>query len=193
MKVMNTLMSATMLSGMFSLASAQMAPTSIFTFAAESRLWIEGTSSVKAFKCFARTINSELQSGPEGPGAALESLVRAGRVSVEVAELDCANGTMNDHMRKALKSKDNPTIAFTLESYRINGSEAAVVGKLQIAGKENAITFPAIIIEEGNLVRVKAAQSINMKDWGVKPPSLMLGAMKVNELVSINFDVTIKR
>jgi hypothetical protein len=32
-----------------------------------------------------------------------------------------------------------------------------------------------------------------MKDWGVKPPSLMLGTMKVKEMVTINFDVTFKR
>jgi hypothetical protein len=36
-------------------------------------------------------------------------------------------------------------------------------------------------------------QTINMKEWGIKPPSLMMGTMKVKELVTINYDLTVKR
>jgi hypothetical protein len=193
MKPMTILTITALLGGSVSTAQAQLAPPANVTFAAESKLWIEGTSTVRAFKCFAKTINTELQGGPEGTSSALESMVRAGTVSVAVSELDCANGTMNDHMRNALKVKENPIIAFTLDSYEIRGTEASLVGKLEIAGKEQAITFPATVTDDGGLVRVKAAKPINMKEWGVKPPSLMLGAMKVHETVTINFDVVIKR
>jgi hypothetical protein len=31
-----------------------------------------------------------------------------------------------------------------------------------------------------------------MKDFGLKPPSLMMGTMKVDELVTVNFDVVLR-
>jgi hypothetical protein len=39
---------------------------------------------------------------------------------------------------------------------------------------------------------VKASKVINMKEWGVKPPSLMMGTMKVKENVTVGFDVALK-
>ena len=60
-------MSAAVLAGLVALAtgSAQTgtkpAPGSIITFDAESKVWVEGTSTVKAYKCVANSIVAELQ------------------------------------------------------------------------------------------------------------------------------------
>jgi len=114
-------------------------------------------------------------------------------VVIPVAQLDCGNGTMNEHMRKALKADANPSITFTLDSYALNGSAATLQGTLEMSGQKKPVEIPATISEEGNLIHVKASKPINMKEWGVKPPSLMLGTMKVKENVTVGFDVAVKR
>jgi hypothetical protein len=161
----------------------------------QSSLWVEGTSTVRSYKCVARALESEIiPSSPEAATLPLAQLVRSARVAVQVEQLDCDNDTMNGHLRKALRVSEHPTIEFNLVSYEVAGGEAVLHGTLHMAGTENAIDFPATITEEdGGIVRVRAVKQIRMKDWGVKPPSLMLGTMKVHDPVDIHFDVTLQR
>jgi polyisoprenoid-binding protein YceI len=118
--------------------------------------------------------------------------VRSALVTVATGALECGNGTMNEHMRKALKLTEYPNLSFTLDSYTL-APNWLLKGKLQIAGQEKEVEFPATITDENGTIRVAGSKQINMKEWGVKPPSLMLGAMKVNEMVTIYFDVIVKR
>src|SRR5688572_3040778 len=155
-------------------ASAQSAPPATLAFAPDSRIWVEGTSTVKSFKCAARTIDAKIQAAPEGTDAPLATLVRDATVGFETAALDCGNSTMNDHNRKAQKQYACPRNEFPLEGYERVGATATLRGKLLLAGKTNAITFPATITEDNGVIRVKAAKAINMKEWGIKPPSPML-------------------
>jgi hypothetical protein len=41
-------------------------------------------------------------------------------------------------------------------------------------------------------MRVKGSYDLRMTEYGLKPPSLMMGAMKVKELVKVNFDLLLK-
>jgi polyisoprenoid-binding protein YceI len=133
-----------------------------------------------------------LQTSPEDQPTELAQLVKSALFTVATEALDCSNGTMNEHMRKALKQSEHPNISFTLDSYTLDPS-GLLKGKLQIAGQEKEVQFPATVTDDGSTIRVVGSKQINMKEWGVKPPSLMLGTMKVNEMVTINFDVIVKR
>ena len=48
--------------------------------------------------------------------AQLQKAVRTVEVSVPVQSLDCGNGTMNCHLRNALRMEANPTIEFRSRS-----------------------------------------------------------------------------
>jgi polyisoprenoid-binding protein YceI len=171
---------------------AQSAPAGNLTVGADSKVWVEGGSTVRSWKCEARAIAATVQTGPDGAVANLAALVSSANVTIKTAELECGNGTMNEHMRKALKANEQPTIAFTLESYVLEPN-GTLKGKLQIAGQELPVSFPATITDDGGTVRVIGKQTINMKEWGIKPPSLMMGTMKVKEMVTINYDLIVKR
>src|SRR5687768_10652220 len=101
--------------------------------AAESRLWVDGTSTVRGWSCKATVIDASIES--TGPGAVAATLdaeksVRAVDVRIPAAKLDCGNGTMNEHMLKALKAKDSPVIAFTVGSYDVAKGAAGITGTL---------------------------------------------------------------
>lgn len=155
-----------------------------------STVWVEGGSTVRGWKCTAKQIDAQVVGDP---AAGVAELVTGATVVIPVEQLDCGNGKMNEHMRKALQADKNPELEFALNSYDVTGSAATLKGTLKIAGTTKPIEIPATLSEQGKEVRVKASKQINMKDWGVKPPSLMLGTMKVKEVVTLGIDVAVKR
>jgi polyisoprenoid-binding protein YceI len=169
-------------------ASAQMALPRNLTLSKESRLWLEGTSTVRSFKCsagnIAMTVVAETEQSPA-------EMVKSASLTVPVAQLECGNKTMNEHMRKALKAEANPQITWKMTSYEVQGTSVVINGKLTIAGKENAIELKGTGSADNGTIRFKGSKQFKMTEYGVKPPSLMLGTMKVGDPVTVSFDLVL--
>jgi polyisoprenoid-binding protein YceI len=169
------------------------------TLAPQSKLWIDGTSTVRKFTCKASAFTIDVDAAPGAIGAVLagEKAVRTVAVKVPAEKMDCGNGTMNEHMLKALKATDAPTIEFTLTSYDVakgtTGVQGTLRGSLALGGTTQPVAVPAQATEAGaGLLRVTGAYELHMKTFGLKPPSLMMGTMKVGEAVTVNFDLLLK-
>jgi len=169
-------------------AGAQMALPRNLTLSKESRLWLEGTSTVRSFKCSATKVDVAVAAETSESPA---SMVKTASLAVPVAQLDCGNKTMNEHMRKALKAEANPQITWKLTSYEVQGSNVVISGKLTIAGKENAIELKGTGTADNGTIRFKGSKQFKMTEYGVKPPSLMLGTMKVGDPVTVSFDLVL--
>jgi len=170
------------------------------TLAPESKLWVEGTSTVKSFTCKAPLLTAPV--GVTNATAAREILagekaVQSARFDVAVNKMDCGNGTMNEHMWKALKAEANSMISFQMTGYELSRSadstKGTLTGTLKIGGVEKPVTLP-VALQSGTdgALRVIGASEVNMKDYDLKPPSLMLGTMKVREKVTVRFDLLLK-
>ena len=172
----------------------------IATLQAASRLWVTGTSTVRDFSCQAKIVDASAQT----TSAETAKDIMAGQKAVLTLDvkilsknLDCANNTMNEHMLKALKADKNPAIEFKLASYEMFAAGDKVTGKLngtlKLGGVEKAITLDAVgnATPDGAL-HVTGAYPLVMTDYGLKAPSLMMGAMKVNPKVKVNFDLLLK-
>jgi polyisoprenoid-binding protein YceI len=164
-----------------------------------SRLWISGTSTVRSFECSAATFDANVESVPGAATAVLagEKAVSAVEIRVNTERLDCKNGTMNEHMLKALKAKTNPTIVFKLASYDLAKQAEAVRvtlnGTLSMGGVEKPISLTANATEgNSGMLHVVGTHELRMTEWGLKPPTLMLGTMKVDERVKVGFDLLLK-
>jgi polyisoprenoid-binding protein YceI len=100
-------------------------------------------------------------------------------------------------MRKALKVDKFPTIVFKVDSYDLAKAADAVAvtlnGTLTLGGVEKPITVAAQAKagDNGTLL-VSGTQEVRMTEFGLKPPSLMLGTMKVDERIKVGFDVVLK-
>jgi polyisoprenoid-binding protein YceI len=110
---------------------------------------------------------------------------------VPVAQLDCGNKTMNEHMKKALKAEEFGQIAWTMTSYAVQGNTVTIDGKLTIAGKQNAIELKGTGSVDNGVIRFKGSKQFKMTEYGVKPPTLMLGTMKVGDAVTVSFDLAL--
>jgi polyisoprenoid-binding protein YceI len=101
---------------------------------------------------------------------------------------------MNKHMRNALKEKEFPQIHFQTDKYELekNGGEAKALGELTIAGVTKPIELDATLTPVEGGVRATGKVDLQMKDFGVKPPSLLFGTLKVANEISVKFDSVIR-
>lgn len=166
------------------------------TLAAGSRLWFDGKSTVRDWSCSAPVLEAKVETAGSAATAAVlngAKAVTGATLSVPTMQLDCDNGTMNGHMRKALEAERHAAITFTLDRYELAGGDSArgtLEGMLVVKGIGKPITLP-VEIQAGpdDALRVTGHYALRMTDWGVKPPKLMLGTLKVNEMVDVRFDL----
>jgi polyisoprenoid-binding protein YceI len=181
-------------------AIAARSADSPLTLQPASRIWVSGTSNVKNFECNAVDPVVTVDAPKAGAVAAViagEKAVGAVSLKVAVETLDCGSGTMNGHMKDAMDPKDHPAIEFTLASYELVKSADSVgvtlTGTLNIHGTPKPVTIMAGAKNAGgDVLHVTGSYELDMKDYGVKPPSLMLGTMRVGEKVQVHFDLLLK-
>jgi polyisoprenoid-binding protein YceI len=165
----------------------------------QSRLWVEGTSTVRSFQCKATVLEADVAAGPNAVAAVLagQKAVRSVEVRIPAARLDCGNGTMNEHMLKALKAKEHGTIEFRVASYDVDagaeGVKGTLTGTLTLGGTSRTVAVAATGREAGpGALRVAGTHEIKMSEFGLKAPTLMLGTMKVHDTVRVGFDLVLK-
>lgn len=165
---------------------------------ADSKLWVDGTSSIKSFSCKAGQVDATIEAAPNGIAQVVggEKGVRTVRVVIPAEKLDCGNGTMNDHMRKAIKLEEHPTIVFSMTGYDVakggDGITGTLKGALTLGGVTKVIAIPAEAKAEGGALRVTGGYELKMTDYDLTPPSLMFGRIKVRETVNVKFDLLLK-
>jgi polyisoprenoid-binding protein YceI len=128
--------------------------------------------------------------------AAGEKGVRAVRVRVQSEKMECGNGTMNEHMKKALKVETNPTIEFKLVGYDVSrsadGVAGTLTGTLSLGGVQKSVAIPAVAKNEAGVLHVTGEYPLKMTEYDLKPPKLMFGRIKVGETVTVHFDLLLK-
>ena len=166
----------------------------------DSRIWVEGKSTVRDFKCTAGVVEGRVEAGATPLSLpTIQTAVASVDLAIPVDKLACGNGTMDEHMKKALKASEHGTIEFRLTGYTAappaaDTSELELRGVLRIAGVDQPVTVRADATQEADgTLRVQGSQTIAMTKWGVKPPSLMLGTMKVKDEVVIHFDIRLRQ
>jgi len=156
-----------------------------------SRVWVSGTSTVRGFRCE----SAQVTGSADAAGTELSQVAQSrGEISIPVSTLDCRNGTMNGHMRRALKAAEHPTIHFRASSVVVTPEGAVrMTGPLTIAGQSRETTVTGTAVRENGMLRVTGSKELTMTDFGVQPPRLMAGTLRVRAPVTIGVDVVLGR
>ena len=160
------------------------------TFERGSTITIEGSSNVHGWSCDVKNFSANA-SGQAG-GSVLTSLT-ALRVNVPVTGIDCDNGTMNGKLRDALGSSpiSYTLTSATLGSARGNQFPIQVSGRLSIHGQTKSVSINAQAQSlGGNRFKVTGSVPVVMSQYGVSPPTAMMGTMRTRDNVTVKFDVT---
>ena len=166
----------------------------------QSRIWIEGSSTIRSFQCgvpeFTLAVNAD---GIGAVSAVLggQKAVRTVELTVPTEKMECGNGRMNEHMLKAVKAEENPTIRFTLASYDVakagDGVQGMLRGTLALGGAQHPIDVNAVATDAGNgAMRIVGGYEVALSAFDLERPSLMFGRIKVGDRIQVKFDLVLK-
>ncbi len=179
------------------LATAAAAATSAgaqskkFTLAPTSSVKVEGTSNIHAW----HAASSELTTGiyvamPIGAGSTVDSVM----LSVPVRSLKSGKGGLDKNLYKALRADQNPTIVFVMKRYKSSLKDSAfaatVTGMLTVNGVQKEITAQAMMFADGQGgLKTVGSATFNMSEFGVKPPTALMGTIRTGDAVTVKFDL----
>jgi polyisoprenoid-binding protein YceI len=82
----------------------------------------------------------------------------------------------------------NGSITFTSKSVEVQDSSVKASGELSIAGQSRPVTLDLTATPDG---RLTGSMTVAQSDFGIKPFSAMMGALKVKDEVEVNLDVAL--
>ncbi len=169
----------------------------------QSKLTINGTSTLHDFTIRATEIRGYLtiiRSKTDSTSNNFNKNINELNILIPVKKLDSGDGSMNKNMNKALKSIDNPNITYKLLSINPIALPDSVgksvvlktTGELSIAGKKNIIEMNVeSTLQKDSTYRFTGEKKIKMADYGIEPPTMLFGTIKVRPVVIVKFDVEI--
>ena len=164
---------------------------------------LEGRSNLHPFECRTSTLTLLLTrdpSAPEPAGAAgLDSLVRAAGVDgaefeLPVASLHSDRKGLDRNMYRAMKADSFPTIRFHLTRYapRARGAsgdtlDLSAEGTLTVAGRTRPVALSARLVRQAHALWLEGSQDLLMTDFDIRPPTMMLGTLRVADRVIVRY------
>ncbi len=169
-----------------------LAPVTTYRFADESRIWVEGTSTVHDWDCQVTRFLGRVNATTDGSRMATLS---SARVSIPVRSIDCDNGTMNGKLRDALGEE---AVRYELTRATPAGAGAdgwfavETTGTLSISGTTRPARLSMRAKANGNGgFRFTGTHSFRMTDFGIDPPTALLGTLKTGDDLTVRFDVVV--
>jgi len=104
---------------------------------------------------------------------------------------------MDNKTHKALEADDHKYITYTLAKADIaQQSDQKVTvrttGTLTIAGKAKTINMDVTGIKKNGAIQFTGSKAMKMTDFGIDPPTAMLGTLKTGDDITIDFSLTLK-
>ena len=119
--------------------------------------------------------------------------VEAFEIAIPAATLTSPKEGLDKNMHKALKVQEHPDITFrsapSSKPRRRAPGALRGIGVLQIAGVEREVAIDITTEAQGRRrSRCKAGCDLLMTDYGIKPPTAMLGMLKTDPKVTVTFE-----
>jgi polyisoprenoid-binding protein YceI len=155
-----------------------------------------GSSNVHDWTETATSIES--QGDFKFEGDVLRSL-NAFKLMVDVKSLKSEHESMDSRTYKSIKADKFPTVVYKLNSAVVtvvqkNNYIIKATGDLTIAGYTQTIVLNVnAVANADNTITCTGSQKIQLTDYKIDPPSFMLGAMKVKNELTIQFNLVYKK
>uniref|UniRef100_UPI0040476015 YceI family protein n=1 Tax=Polaribacter sp. TaxID=1920175 RepID=UPI0040476015 len=114
-------------------------------------------------------------------------------IKIKVTDIKSGKKLMDKKTYKALKSIECPYIIFTYApNSKIHLSSQIISGNLTVAGVTKKITTQITFNKERSTLTLKGIHSIDMTEFGVKPPQFLMGMLKTKKKIDIDFTLAFK-
>jgi hypothetical protein len=175
-------------------AAAPRAPLAIDT----AKVTIAGNSNVHAWTATSTSVSvTRVKLAPAATGPAFwDEVVKPGgieffEIAIPTASLKSDKDGMDKNMYKALKATEHAEITFRLARLEPAAGAVKAIGVLRIAGVEKEVALDLKVSRREATLVVKGELALLMTDYGVKPPTAMLGMLKTDPKVTITFETVL--
>ena len=160
-----------------------------------ARVTIAGTSNIHPFTASTTDVRmSRLVLAP-ADGDRLQAAVTPGAieafaVTIKTASLTSPKEGLDKNMHKALKTAEFPEITFTLARLEPGAKPNTLkaIGTLKIAGVEREVALDLKAAVNASTITVMGELTLLMTDYGIKPPTAMLGMLKTDPKITVTFE-----
>ena len=175
----------------------------------EASLELDGDSSLHRYSAKAHGIEAGIGLDPARVPTAVEAsdmeglvrghFIKTFHLLVPVDQLSSGEKGLDANMRKALKGDRYKQIRFQMDSYEVvgpAGKDTLTVllhGRLSLAGVERKIDVTATGVRVHDGLAISGSKDLLMTDYQIKPPTMMLGAIKTKDLITVKFNATVER
>jgi hypothetical protein len=163
-----------------------------------ARITITGTSNIHAYTASTTTVRLSralIADAPDGLDVWANALRPGGmetfEIAIPAATLTSPRDGIDKTMHKALQVVEHPDIVFRLLRLEPRaGTTGAVraIGVLHIAGVEREVALDVATGRTDATLTVRGQLQLLMTDYGIKPPTAMLGMLKTDPKVTVAFE-----
>lgn len=164
------------------------------SFLPESLIQLNGDSTLRKYSSTAKVLDlTGLAVVKPVPEVTLPWTPSEVKMVLAVENLKSGESTLDDHMYENLKFDKHPEITLRLLSFTFSKvedkSQVTASGTLTVAGVSRSIELTAILKIEGEKIKISGSKKVRMSDYGITPPTMMLGALKTANEVEISFNL----
>ena len=148
---------------------------------------VSGTSTVRGWTCSVSG-TARVTPGSSAPAPGFAAGVQSATLTVPVADFECPDETMTEHLMDAMMPAEFGEITFRLDSYEASGDGAEASGALTIQAVTRPVSFPISLTPSGTGVTIAGEVGLDMTEYGVEPPVVLLGLLRVRPEIRIQFE-----
>lgn len=158
---------------------------------ANSKFIIKGTSSLHDWEMVSENCSGSIRMDPNSEILTISDI----QVKVLVKSLKSGKKLMDSKTYDALKENKFPAITYQYEKIGAlketapNTYSVTLNGTLTIAGKSKKVPIDVIINKTNKSITIKGEKPLKMTDFGVEPPTALLGTIKTGDDIIINFNL----
>lgn len=168
----------------------------------QSILQIQGKTNVNSFQCYCAPPASVVNVNAESSSETQKINFKKAELTVLTKSLDCRHKIMNRDMYQTLKAEYYPTITLSLSQVLIPLNNINARWKLEgpvtteafltLAGMKRKIDLLVTISQPfSNIYRFTAKKSLLLTDFGITPPTVLMGMVKVKNEIILDIDLYI--
>jgi YceI-like domain len=149
---------------------------------------VSGTSTIRGWTCTAKgtlAVQPGAGGGPAVPG--FPKGVQSATLTVPVKGFTCPEAEMTEHLMQAMHPEKFAEIVYKVEKYELAGDRAQATGTMTIHGSTQPFSLPVVVKASGAGAALEGSARLDMTTYGVEPPVVMLGMLKVGPQIRIEF------
>jgi hypothetical protein len=149
---------------------------------------ISGTSTIRGWTCSARgTLAVTPATSGAQPVPGFANGVQSATLTVPVKAFTCPNAEMTQHLMEAMKAEQFHEVVYRVERYEVAGAQIQAHGTMTITGTALPTSVPVTAKASAGGVQLEGTTRLDMTTFGVQPPVVMLGMLKVGPQIRIEF------